>query len=640
MSSLVDPKRLAQFVAKQDVASLEAIVFELAAGNCKPAIVALIEVNTNKAWDAIGRFLAKKQTAAVSFTIADLEEVISGGAVRALGAALSNPNPPIRRATVRALARQDTAQAIPHLVRASRDPDPEAQRSAKATIVQGFDRDISDFSEVPERALEGVFDLIDERRAFEMLDDTVPDNVRNVAAGRAGRVGDAEAAEAMAHMLVDVEGRLADICWSGLENCEEVSEEQLLPLLTHDDAAMNARALQLFTRFATREDAPTFAAMSRAPDASVRLAALPGLAKTLGKDAIETLSISLHDTAEVRCLAIDLLGAIDESTEILLKTVEHRDMEIRKRAMIYLAASGLLTDDLMPRYFEFLEGGAATTDQSDSRYIESLAIVAKALGRGGHPDGLLPLAKLARSTLRRLRRIAIESIMAYDAEVRADALDDLAGTYDQDVLRNVAMGLWEVQDGRATIPMIRISKECRGKIIQQAKQALGEIEELEDLDIVVSLLTQSFASVRQFAAEKLIALNDPESIPALIAASKDDDVEVQLAVFEALTPFVSENEAVKDRMLEAVGYGDVSIRQAACEALGEARCKEAVPLLTKAIYNCFLRPRATHAIRQIGDRTGILAVRRLERREKLFRKRPLTPPEIAAQQRKSSMALR
>ena len=58
------------------------------------------------------------------------------------------------------------------------------------------------------------------------------------------------------------------------------------------------------------------------------------------------------------------------------------------------------------------------------------------------------------------------------------------------------------------------------------------------------------------------------------------------------------------------------------EALGEARCKAAVPDLVKALHNYFLRPRAEQALKMIGDRKGYLAIKRLKRREKLFPKKP------------------
>ena len=79
---------------------------------------------------------------------------------------------------------------------------------------------------------------------------------------------------------------------------------------------------------------------------------------------------------------------------------------------------------------------------------------------------------------------------------------------------------------------------------------------------LIGCLAEKWPSVKRFAAEQLKIVKDPKSVPALLEASRDEDVEVQLAVFEAMGPFASENEDVRARMLEAIGYGDISVRQA------------------------------------------------------------------------------
>ncbi len=623
VAQALSPERIQQLVAAQDVASLESNLLSLAAANanCKPVVVALIDIDTTQAWDAVGRFLAKQQHAVVAFTIADLEEVSSAGATRALGAALSNSNAAIRKAAVRSLARQEPGASIPHLLRASRDPNAEIAAMARATIVQRMNEAPNKLADIPERVLDGVFDLLDARKPFVMVNEGYPDNVRIVAAQRLGRVADAEAAEIFASMLLTAEGRLADACWNGLERCRDLSDMLLLPLLSHSEPKATARALRIFAKTAQPEDAGTFAAMARDPTLEVRKAAVAGLAKVAGSAYIDTLALSLHDAQEVRHLVIDLLGEIPESQPHLLRVVDHRDPEVRKRTLTHLASRGVINDELMPRYYEFLIGGKDCTDQSDTKYIDSLAAVAKTLGKSNKLEGLKPLANLARSTMRRLRRTAIEAIMHYSPASRADVLFGLLDSYDQDVLKNVAEGLWETRDKRALIPLIRVSRESRGAPVKRAKQALQEFEELKDCEFLLKLLKRPFASVRRFTAEQLTRMRDPRSVPGLLAASRDEDVDVQLAVFEALAPFAGEHVKVRDRMLETLSYGDVSVRQAACEALGEARCKEAVPHLTKALHNCFLRPRATEALKRIGDRMGMLSIKRLERRERMFKKK-------------------
>ena len=128
-------------------------------------------------------------------------------------------------------------------------------------------------------------------------------------------------------------------------------------------------------------------------------------------------------------------------------------------------------------------------------------------------------------------------------------------------------------------------------------------------------LTDAFKRANPVAAARVALLVGDRA-----SAERWADLAFQLAVFEAMGPFASENEDVTNRMLEAIGYGDISIRQAACEALGEARCKAAVPDLIKALHNFFLRPRASDALKRIGDRKGFLAIKRLQIREKLFKK--------------------
>ncbi len=623
MANHLDPDRIQRLVASKDVAGLEAALFELAGAgaNTKPVVVALIDVDTPKAWDAIGRFLAQKQTAAVSFTIADLEEVISEGAVRALGAALSNPSTTIRRAAVRALARQQTGPAAPHLLRASRDQIPEVAEAAKATLLQRLRDDVAGFAEVPERVVDGVLGYVDDARCLELVEPSHPEVIRVCAAKRLAQVGDEEVAEIFANLLLEAQGRLAEVAWDGLASCRSLTYAQLLPLLAHPDPGATARAIAIFANFAEPDDAPIFAAMTRDPSRQIRAAAITGLARLGGATAVDALAASLGDAEEIRRLAIDLLGEIEESTPKLREAVDHRDPEIRKRAMVHLARRGVVDEELMPRYYEFVRGGATCTDTSDTDYIDGLAAIAKVLGERGSKEALGALAQLARSTMRRLRRTAIEAIMRFDPEVRADVLHSLSDSYDQDVFKNVAFGLWEIEDPRAVIPLIRVARECRGTAQVRASRILAGLDPLDDCDVLTALLLARYPAVRRYAAEKLKTLADPTAIPALLRASRDDDVDVQLAVFEALSPFAGEHEEVKERMLEALSYGDVSVRQAACEALGEARCADAVPALIKALHNCFLRPRASEAIRRIGDRLGILAIRRLERREKMFKKK-------------------
>ena len=586
------------------------------------ALEALLELGTPEAWDAISSLVVESDNAElIELAIQQLDELASDPAVKALGEGLGNRNVFVRGAAVRALSRHTPAKTMPHLLRAARDPDASIKRMASRIVLRRVEGNPRLLSRVPERTVEGILDLMDDRWAMELLSDSFPENIRKLAALRLGRIGGEEASQALASMVQSVTGELFDACWRALENCRQVSDFVLLPLLVDPRPEIKARALRLYAKFSDETAADLVAGLAKDAHKDVRLAALEAVTRLTGVGAIPHLEAALDDLEEeVRVMAMTLLCTIEDSTPELVRAVHTQDGDVRRKALVALANRGVITSDLITAYIEFLYQGSSCTDLSQRDYLDSLAVTAKTLGSSQNFEAMLALTALARSVIRRLRRAAIEGLMCYPPDERADALCSIIDTHDADIVKNVAMGLHEARDRRAVRPLIRAALECRGKAMLRAKEALEEYEEIRDTDFLIEGLKEKWPSVRRYSAERLKDLKDPKSIPALLEASRDDDVEVQLAVFEAMGPFASENEEVTKRMLEAIGYGDISIRQAACEALGEARCKAAVPDLIKALHNFFLRPRASDALKRIGDRKGYLAIKRLQIREKLFKK--------------------
>ena len=106
---------------------------------------------------------------------------------------------------------------------------------------------------------------------------------------------------------------------------------------------------------------------------------------------------------------------------------------------------------------------------------------------------------------------------------------------------------------------------------------------------------------------------------------------VVVSVAQALKKF-ADDERVKKRLVETVGYGDISLKQLGIEVIGEASLEgksieEAVEPLIRALGNRFLRKKAEQALKRIGDRRGLLAVRRRQIRDKMIPK-PLRPIEL------------
>jgi HEAT repeat protein len=85
-------------------------------------------------------------------------------------------------------------------------------------------------------------------------------------------------------------------------------------------------------------------------------------------------------------------------------------------------------------------------------------------------------------------------------------------------------------------------------------------------------------------------------------------------------------------MADAVTYGDLSLRLTVIEAIGEAclagtRVPSAVDPLIRALGNRFLRKKAEVALRRMGDRRGLLAVKRRKIRDLIIPK-PARPAEV------------
>jgi HEAT repeat protein len=595
---------------------------ETPAASARAALEGLIEIDSGEAWDALGQVLLSSDSSVVEMVIATLHDHASSmGAVRAIGESLGNPNQFVRNAAVRALSGYSHPQVMPLLLRASRDPVPSIGRQAARRLIGKVEDDANILSQIAEPTAEGIIDLLDVSWAAELLSDAYPDSVRMMAAGRLGAIGGEEATGVLVSVIEVFIGRVGDACWKAFESCGEVIDHLVLPLLFNKNPTVRNRSLQVYGRHGDATAEGMLAGFTSDADPRVRRTALNALWNILKEGSRPYVLKALQDEDEdVRLRAVEFLARLPDTSQELVDVVHRERGNLRRTALTALANLGIVTPELIFAYVEFILQGAAVTDLSDATYLDGIAAAAKALAQEAVPEGIIALTALVRSVIRRLRRVAIEGIMIYPPEERADALLSLQDAYDLDILKNVAFGLHEGGHPGAIIPLIRCAYECKGRPQMRARQIVLVDERASNLEFLLACLSNRWAAVRRFGAERLKTLRDPRSVPALLDTSRDEDVEVQLAVFEALSIFASDSQPVVDRMLEALAYGDISVRQMACESLGEARCKEAVPHLAKAIYNCFLRPRASEALRRIGDRKGILALKRLELREKLFPK--------------------
>jgi HEAT repeat protein len=132
-------------------------------------------------------------------------------------------------------------------------------------------------------------------------------------------------------------------------------------------------------------------------------------------------------------------------------------------------------------------------------------------------------------------------------------------------------------------------------------------------------------STRQYAVATLLGMGEANVIGPLLQATRDDDLEVQFAAVQALGKFAARPE-VYTRLIEMLDYGDMSVREKCIETLGEYQVKAGVEPLIRLLGNPFLKFRAQEALVRLGDRKGLLAIKRHKIREKYFGKKKSKGP--------------
>ena len=406
---------------------------------------------------------------------------------------------------------------------------------------------------------------------------------------------------------------------------------------------------------------------------AVRVAALRALRKKPPEGWLETLlSHAADPVVDLRREVVEELGRFSDrrATDALVGAFADPEVDVRRAAVRKLVARGLHDERMVPTYLAALSWPFPDKDEEWGSTVRQKIV--QWMGEAGIKDALPVLAQVAGEDRVLLRRMAVEAILkiggpealraVYKApapeeealspaaqeedrpemtaeeaqailakltnmddpdiilEPRArDALAAFRETPDKSILRKVALGLGRAQDPRGLVPLVRSLEECRGPMVHEARKLILKYPEHRSLSFLVQSLKSKWTSVRRFAAERLREETDTRALDPLMAAVEDEDSEVQCAVVGALANFTSDPR-VSSKLLACISYSDISVRQAAIEALGNAKFQEAVPAIVAALQNPFLRARAETALRQIGDRKGILAVKRVRRREALFPK--------------------
>lgn len=587
------------------------------------AVAALGGLAVPRAWDALVQALQDPDPALRSEALRSLAGADDEGAVARLAAAAGHADAALRRDALAALAGRTGPERDDALRELLRAEDPWTRRSALEALAT------AGFAAVREHVAVAVRDG--------------HPSVRTAAARLAAAAGDRDALELLLAGADDPDREVARISRQRLEAVSLAPSEALeiagrLPPQRGGQArgvlsrllatAATADLVSRLGRHGPIADALVLETVAgrgpegrealdpilRGRDAARAAAAIEALLAIATPELFASLVDqweSLH--RDVRRMLVERAASGGESwtDPALVRGSSEADAEIAGPAMRAVAARGRY--DLMtgPRLLEALAqaiDGAGWTESAREK-------LAREAAKAG-PSAIPLLARGAAAKSAGLRRASAQSLVALKA---LDALAKLGESEDPTVLRLSALALGQSADPRGLLPLVRVLEEGHGEWPRKAKKLLGAYAERLTVDTFLEWAGHRRASIRRHAVERLAGSGDSRAAPALLVASGDSAVDVQLAAVLGLKAFV-DRDAVVDRLLECTRGADLAVRQAAVEALGEGRVARAVPDLVRLLGNPLLRSRAEDALRRIGDRQGTLAVLRRKRRDENIRK--------------------
>jgi HEAT repeat protein len=624
--------RIAECREKRDV---EGLLPYLAEGETMPvrrlAADALIAIGDGAALSALGTLVACPETGLSEAVLDHLASLRGANAARLIARGLGASDPIWRNRVVDTLQKRRDPEVFGLLLPACRDASGAVRQYVLRLVRQRLVEKPEQAAGLSPDRLEPILSVSDLKEAMGYLRKGPP-SVRCAAAARVGALGTPLGYLALAEAFASEQGEVAEAALSALEEAQASPAAFFRPLLGHPEPNVRRRALEALVR---REGAAARDALENAlgdAEAGIRGLALRSLVSHVGLEAMGHVAGFLVDPdPSVRAIAVDLLVPWPgPETEAMLKLVTgDPDEAVRWRAFLALAKHGVSDPKLAPAYEKILVTIAAR-ESLTSEDVDGLCTIAAGLAKLGGAEAkkaLKSLVAAAKSSSLRLRRVAVEGILRYPPAQRAGALAELADTFDKSILKTMAIELGQLKDKRGIVPLIRVVDECGGRVGDQARGLLSEFTQTKELDFLIVSLKNRWASVRRYSAERLREQNDPRAIAPLLEALKDEDVELQFAAILALKKYAAEPR-VTERLIDAIDFGDLSVRQTAAETLGEQKVTAAIPTLIRALSNPFIRPYAERALRDIGDRKGYLAVRRRQIREKYFVKK-LKPAEIA-----------
>jgi HEAT repeat protein len=620
--------RLKRFKSTADVEGLAQLLNASVSPEIqKTALEYLASIGSANALEKIGNAIESEDRELAEHGLRLLADMPGEDSVRAMARGLNSSDATFRSYILYSLSHRSEPGAIKWIWKATKDDSAQISSTAKNMLTESL-RDIHRFAKLDLQTLEAIFRSFDVKIILSMLAEEYPDTIRLAAIGMMGDCEGDPIAQTLVSICLKHGEEYSEKALSSLETMRSFSADLIIPLLKVDSAETRRRAVLLYARHCSKDQGKEIELLTKDPDAEVRLAALRSLIHLMGEDALDVATGMVEDPSrEIRFAAVEFLCGFADSRVIpcLNKAARESEELIYKKAIFSLAARKIWDSTLEDRMLNLLiQGvGAPKIAPEDADGYSEIIQLLKFVKLEKALDALISAAK---SSSLRIRRVASEAIEHYPDARRLDAFARLVDTEDKTVLRKVALALGEAGDPRGVIPLIRAVEECGGMVGKNALKFLKKQADLSDLSFLIEALRTRWPSVKIFAARRIENLNSPELIDPLLKAMDDEDIEVQLTVAQALKNF-ADDDRVANRLVENIGYGDISLRLLVTEIIGEAslagkKIEAALEPLIRALGNRFLKRKAEQALRLMGDRQGLLAVKRRKIREQMIYKPP------------------
>ncbi len=292
------------------------------------------------------------------------------------------------------------------------------------------------------------------------------------------------------------------------------------------------------------------------------------LGERSAKEAIPYLLKGLKDPEEVvKSGAAKGLALIGEKSihatvlEELKANLADADPQVRQYSAYVLGQFGKKAGKEDPEIVETLENLAQ--DENELVRVE----VIYALYEIGSPSSENIFVQALKDDEPRVRQYAATALGEIKTPMSAEALvSTLENETDEDVRGTIAAALGKHGSAYAVTALLAVLPHEKEPVRAQIATKLGEVKAPAATEALANLmLSDSSSKVRANAANSLLKLKDPSTVPALASALKDKVPTVRIPASSALVDLA--NDSVLDALIDALGDNDDRVANNAATAL-------------------------------------------------------------------------